>query len=105
MRMRSAASATLRMVSAGQLSSTAMSTMLIMIQERTVGTAAPDKQQIEQGRGERGARRPFADGKAQRDGRNERKPFPDQPDTVSAMITMCRPEIDRMSNRPELRIA
>jgi len=43
MRMRRAASATLRMVSAGRSSSTAMSTMLIMIQERTVGTAAPDK--------------------------------------------------------------
>jgi len=40
--MASAASATFRMVIAGRSSMTATSTMLIMIQERTVGTAAPD---------------------------------------------------------------
>lgn len=41
-RTAKAAIATLRIVSAGRSSITAMSTMLIMIQERTVGTAAPD---------------------------------------------------------------
>ena len=43
MRMAIAASATLRIVSAGRSSMTAISTMLIMIQERTAGTAAPDR--------------------------------------------------------------
>jgi hypothetical protein len=43
MRMTSAASATLRIVSAGRSSNTAMSTTLIMIQARTVGTAAPER--------------------------------------------------------------
>ena len=42
-RMASAARATLRMVRAGRSSMTAIKTMLIMIQERTVGTAAPDR--------------------------------------------------------------
>src|SRR4029079_9141784 len=79
MRMRSAASATLRMVSAGRSSSTAMSTMLIMIQERTVGTAAPDA-------GDRTRRRrarrppPICGWKAQRDGWDQREPRPDQPE-------------------------
>jgi hypothetical protein len=42
-RISKAASATLRMVSAGRSRIIAKSTMLIMIQERTVGTAALDR--------------------------------------------------------------
>jgi hypothetical protein len=59
--MASAASATLRLVSAGRSSITAMSTMLIMIHERTVGTAAPQRR----------GRSPFLDGKAERKRRNK----------------------------------
>ena len=42
-RISKAASATLRMVSAGRSRIIAKSTMLIMIQEPTVGTAAPER--------------------------------------------------------------
>ena len=62
-------------------------------------------QEIEQGGGERGARRPFADGKRSAMDGISASPALISQNTVPAMITICRPEIDRMWNRPESRMA
>jgi hypothetical protein len=69
------------------------------------GHGRAGQQQIEQGCGERRGRGPFADRVTQRDRRMSASPALISQNTVPAMMTICRPEMDRMWNRPESRMA